>query len=60
MSELRERLLTVADVCEYLAVKPSWVYEAVRRKGLPCVKLGNHLRFRRGDIDGWLIEVSKS
>lgn len=53
-----ESLLTVKDLAEYLSVKMSWVYEAVRSKGLPYLKLGAHLRFRRSEIDRWLDENS--
>jgi excisionase family DNA binding protein len=28
-----------------LAVKPSWVYDAVRSGALPCVRVGRHIRF---------------
>lgn len=53
-SVLVNRLLTVPRLCEYADVKPSWVYEAVRSKGLPAFKLGNHLRFDPERVDAWL------
>jgi excisionase family DNA binding protein len=52
----QDRLLTVADLADFLSVKPSWVYEAVRSKGLPNFKLGNHLRFSRTAVERWVAE----
>lgn len=49
-------LLTLPQLCERWQVKPSWVYEAKRSKGLPALKLGNHLRFDPAAIDCWLAE----
>lgn len=51
---LREPLLDAATAAELLAVKPSWVYEAVRAGTLPCVRVGRHIRFTTGMLEGWL------
>lgn len=51
-------LLTVTDVCGLLRVPPSWVY--ARTCGMegfeqiPHLKLGRHLRFRRGEVLAWV------
>jgi excisionase family DNA binding protein len=34
-----------------LAVKTSWVYEAVRTGHLPCVRVGRHIRFTRAMLE---------
>ena len=47
-------LLTVAEAAQLLAVKPSWIYEAVRSGTLPCLRLGRHIRFTRPMLDDWL------
>jgi excisionase family DNA binding protein len=47
-----ERLLTVAQVAEMLAVKPSTVYTWAYERRLPVVKLrGRALRFRLRAIE---------
>ena len=39
---LDEPLLTPADAAALLSVRTSWVYEAVRARRLPCVRVGLH------------------
>ncbi len=47
-------LLRPEQAAELLAVKTSWVYEAVRTGRLPCLRVGRHIRFTRGMLeDGW-------
>lgn len=53
---LDDPLLRPEQVAELLAVKPSWVYEAVRTGRLPCVRVGRHIRFTRTMLEGWLAE----
>jgi excisionase family DNA binding protein len=47
-------LLTAAEAAELLAVKPSWIYEAVRAGTLPCLRIGRHIRFTRTMLEEWL------
>lgn len=53
-THLDEPLLDPSAAAELLAVRPSWVYEAVRAGRLPHVKVGRHLRFVRSDLDRWV------
>jgi excisionase family DNA binding protein len=39
---------------QLLAVKPSWIYEAVRAGTLPCLRIGRHIRFTRAMLEQWL------
>ena len=50
----REPLLQAADAAALLAVRTSWVYEAVRAGRLPCVRVGRHVRFLRSDLEAWV------
>jgi excisionase family DNA binding protein len=47
-------LLTPAEAAQLLAVKPSWIYEAVRAGNLPCLRIGRHIRFTRTMLEEWL------
>jgi excisionase family DNA binding protein len=47
-------LLTPAEAALLLAVKPSWIYEAVRSGTLPCLRIGRHIRFTRAMLEEWL------
>ena len=43
--------LTVQELAEYLRVKKSWIYQKVHAKEIPYHKFGNHLRFKKSEID---------
>ena len=47
-------LLRPDQAAELLAVKTSWVYEAVRTGTLPCIRVGRHIRFTRAMLEDWL------
>jgi excisionase family DNA binding protein len=47
-------LLRPEDAACLLAVKPSWIYEAVRTGSLPCIRVGRHIRFTRAMLEEWL------
>jgi excisionase family DNA binding protein len=51
---LDEALLRPERAAELLAVKPSWLYEAVRSGNLPCLRIGRHIRFTRAMLEDWL------
>lgn len=49
-----ERLLTVAETATILNLRPARVYELVRRRVLPIVRVGKTLRVKSGDLRGWI------
>lgn len=49
-------LLCPHDAARLLSVKPSWVYEAVRARRLPCLRVGRHIRFTHAMLEQWLAE----
>jgi excisionase family DNA binding protein len=51
---LQEPLLRPEDAARLLSVKPSWIYEAVRARRMPCVRIGRHIRFTQPMIEEWL------
>jgi excisionase family DNA binding protein len=51
---LETPLLTAVEAAQLLAVRPSWIYEAVRSGTLPCLRLGRHIRFTRAMLEEWL------
>lgn len=55
-SPLTEPLLDAPAAAALLAVRPSWVYEAVRNGRLPHLKIGRHVRFLRSDLEGWVLD----
>ena len=49
-------LLRPDQAAHLLSVKTSWVYEAVRAGRVPCVRVGQHIRFTRAMLEAWLAE----
>jgi excisionase family DNA binding protein len=49
-------LLKPEQAAELLAVRASWIYEAVRTNRLPCLRIGRHIRFTREMLEEWLRE----
>lgn len=47
-------LLRPDQAATLLAVKTSWVYDAVRTGTLPCIRVGRHIRFTRAMLEEWL------
>lgn len=58
-NRVEDRLLTVADVAEYLGLSVGTVYNKVSRGEIPHVKLGRAVRFRRSEIDRWIDAQSR-
>lgn len=52
-------LLRPEEAARLLAVKTSWVYEAVRAGRVPCLRVGRHIRFTRAMLEEWLAEQAK-
>jgi excisionase family DNA binding protein len=48
-------LLNIKDVSTWLNLKPSTVYHWAAQGKLPALRLGGLLRFRREDIETWLV-----
>lgn len=55
-ASLSEPLLRPAQAADLLSVRTSWIYEAVRARRLPCVRVGRHVRFLRSDLERWVDE----
>jgi excisionase family DNA binding protein len=53
---LDDPLLKPEQAAALLAVRTSWIYEAVRDGRMPCLRVGRHIRFTRGLLEHWLSE----
>lgn len=56
MNPAEPEILTPEQVASLLKVRPSWVYEKVRRRSrnpLPVHRVGRYLRFRRSAVLAW-------
>jgi excisionase family DNA binding protein len=48
-----DKVLTVAELADYLHVHPSTIYRLLRRKEIPAFRVGSDWRFNRESIDSW-------
>ena len=53
---LAEPLLDANEAARLLKVPRSTLYELVRSRGLPHVRVGRALRFTRSDMGQWIAE----
>ena len=47
-------LLSITQVCQELGMGKSWVYRRIKSGEIPSVKLGNNIKVRREDLEGYL------
>jgi excisionase family DNA binding protein len=59
-SPLSEPLLDAQAAAALLAVRPSWIYEAVRTGRVPHLKIGRHVRFLRSDLEAWVVDQRRA
>lgn len=56
LNELNDLVMKSAEVCKYLKMKISTLYQLTHRKEIPCSKKGKTLYFKKLDIDKWVAE----
>ncbi len=47
-------LLSVTEVCQELGMGKSWVHHRLKSGEIPNIRLGNNIKVRRGDLEGYL------
>ena len=47
-------LLSITELCQELGMGKSWVYKRIQSVEIPSVKLGNNIKVRREDLEGYL------
>lgn len=50
---MREDILTIKEVAEYLKVTERTLYRLAQEGKIPAFKVGASWRFRRVDLDAW-------
>jgi excisionase family DNA binding protein len=54
LHQLTEPLLDANEAAQLLRVPRSTLYELVRSRGLPHIRVGRALRFTRADLSKWV------
>jgi excisionase family DNA binding protein len=55
MSDQPDEILTIEEVAAYLKASKRTVYRLAASGKIPAFKLGGTWRFRRSDLDQWII-----
>lgn len=56
MPKMRDSVLTISELATYLKISKSTLYKLAQEGKLPGKKVGQHWRFHREVIDGWLAD----
>ncbi len=52
---MEDRWLSVSEIAVYLGITPDSVYRWIDSKGMPAHRLGRRWKFRRADVDQWVV-----
>ena len=55
MQPIDSEILTVKELQGYLKVPRPTIYVLAQNGRIPAAKIGKHWRFRRVDVDAWLV-----
>tara|TARA_B100000745_G_scaffold278954_1_gene210234 strand:+ start:314 stop:490 length:177 start_codon:yes stop_codon:yes gene_type:complete len=47
-------IMTIEEVADYLRIKKRTVYEWIKNKKIPTIKMVGQWRFKKSKIDAWL------
>lgn len=60
MTEVDSEILTLEEVAAYLKAGKRTVYRLAQKGEIPAFKLGGTWRFRRSELDAWIVDsISK-
>jgi excisionase family DNA binding protein len=51
---MKDRLLSVDDICEYLGISRDTAYKWIETRGLPAYRLGRLWKFKKEEVDNWV------
>jgi excisionase family DNA binding protein len=51
-------ILTVSEVATWLKVHPSSIYRLIKRRDIPCFRVGSDWRFVARDLELWLEQIT--
>lgn len=52
---IENRWLSVDEIAAYLGVKRDTIYKWIERKSMPAHKVGRLWKFRRHEVDEWVL-----
>jgi excisionase family DNA binding protein len=55
-----DKWLSVNEIADYLGVKRDTIYKWINRKQLPGHKVGRLWKFRKKDVDDWILNATRN
>ena len=52
--DIDREVFTTEEAADFLRVDRITIYRWIKKRGLPCTKIGKLFRFRRQDLHDWL------
>lgn len=56
---MEQRTMSVADVADYLGLHTDTIYDLVKEKEIPHIKIGRRIFFMEDVLEKWMIEKMK-
>lgn len=53
---MSDEILTIKEVADFLKVNERTVYRLASSKKIPAFKIGNAWRFKKADIEAWILK----
>lgn len=57
-SEIEKEVMNIREAAAYLQLSPDTVYKYAAEKRIPAFKFGNRWRFKRSELDAWMVHES--
>ncbi|KTB49135.1 transcriptional regulator, AlpA family [Dehalogenimonas alkenigignens] len=54
MAEIKDRWLSVDEICNYLGVSSDTVYRWIDRFSMPAHRMGRLWKFKKDQVDDWV------
>ena len=60
VDDMKDRWLSVDEICEYLGISRDTGYKWIDEKGLPAYRVGRLWKFKKGEVDSWVKKSNAS
>jgi len=51
---MKDRWLSVDDICKYLGISRDTAYKYIETRGLPAYRIGRLWKFKQQEVDEWV------
>jgi excisionase family DNA binding protein len=54
MAEMKDRWLSIGEICEYLGVSNDTVYKWIDKNEMPAHRMGRLWKLKKDEVDEWV------